>query len=215
MDESFAFFLGRFGSPVGRREVKPDDAARFTGRLPAKLLSYWVEHGFSGYADGLFWMVDPREYADTLAMWLAGTPFEGQDDYHVFTRTAFGELYVWGKKSGPILKISSPHAMMFPDRGVRESLEKHGEDFTLEVFFLSMNRQYADFADEEGGPLFARALERLGPLAPDEMYGFEPALAFGGQALLANLRRVKIIPHLQLLAQLEPARMMENPFLQE
>ncbi|WP_241150818.1 T6SS immunity protein Tdi1 domain-containing protein, partial [Pseudomonas viridiflava] len=39
--------------------------------------------------------------------------------------------------------------------------------------------------------LFELALKKLGPLDPDEMYAFVPALALGGSMELKNLKKVK------------------------
>lgn len=54
------------------------------------------------------------------------------------------------------------------------------------------------------GDLFEKALRTLGPLQPDEMYGFVPALALGGSADLKHLQKVKTIEHLTFLSQLAP-----------
>jgi hypothetical protein len=211
MDESFAFFLKRFGLPIARRDVAPTYATTYTGRLPAQLLQYWIEHGFAGYANGLLWTVDPSDYETLLEACLAGLPFEGQDHYHVVARTAFGNLFVWGKKSGASLQIDVPHSILFPDRAAGKFVQQGREDFALQMFFESLEQSRADFADDAGQPLFARALKKLGPIAPDEMYGFEPALSLGGKAALAALCKVKILPHLEILAQIEPLRIVENP----
>ncbi|WP_426342889.1 T6SS immunity protein Tdi1 domain-containing protein [Pseudoduganella sp. S-14] len=40
------------------------------------------------------------------------------------------------------------------------------------------------------------------------MYGFSPALALGGASMLKNLRNVKAVEHLILLAQLAPLRLI-------
>jgi hypothetical protein len=64
-----------------------------------------------------------------------------------------------------------------------------------------------------GKPLFARARKKLGVLAAGEMYGFVPALALGGTASVATLEKVAIIEHLDILAQLGPLRIFENPLL--
>ena len=50
--------------------------------------------------------------------------------------------------------------------------------------------------------MFEPAKKKLGMLKHDEMYGFVPALAFGGPCDLAHLEKVKAVEHLILLAQI-------------
>ncbi|AEJ11416.1 GAD-like domain-containing protein [Pseudomonas putida S16] len=50
--------------------------------------------------------------------------------------------------------------------------------------------------------MFEPAKKKLGMLKHDEMYGFVPALAFGGSSDLANLEKVKAVEHLILLSQI-------------
>jgi hypothetical protein len=56
--------------------------------------------------------------------------------------------------------------------------------------------------DEAGEPLFAQAVQRHGPLAADEMYGYVPALVAGGRNVVGQMARVKAVPHLSILRQL-------------
>jgi hypothetical protein len=72
-------------------------------------------------------------------------------------------------------------------------------DEEIEGFFVSMDREANDFDD-----LFEEALKKLGPLKPDEMYGFVPAIALGGPGTLNTLQKVKTIEHLTFLSQLSP-----------
>ena len=92
-DEHFEFFLEKMGPAVHKRCVPAQSVERFRGKLPDQLLAYWEEHGWCGYADGLFWTVDPSEYQPVLEAWIAGTGFMAQDAYHIIARSAFGELY--------------------------------------------------------------------------------------------------------------------------
>jgi hypothetical protein len=69
-------------------------------------------------------------------------------------------------------------------------------------FFSNLEPKANDLKDANRAPLFARALAALGPLAEDEMYGFEPALAVGGVMTLEHLRKVKVDQHLTILRQL-------------
>jgi hypothetical protein len=211
MDAMFTHFLKTFGPPIARRDVDPAQIARGEGEVPGQLLRYWEEQGFAGYADGLFWTVDPAQYAPLLDMALAPTPFLGKDAYHVIARSAFGELFVWGKKGGSSLRLDPPHGQLLPSRASEELMRTGREDLALQAFFASQQTGNLECFDDARKPLFARARKALGRLAADEMYGFEPALGLGGKATLANLKKVKILPHLQILLGIEPLRVLDNP----
>ncbi|WP_198118309.1 GAD-like domain-containing protein [Massilia rhizosphaerae] len=203
MDEDFAGFLSGFGPAIDRRYVPPSSIDRYRGKLPDQLLSYWEEHGWCGYAEGLFWTVDPQEYDPVLEAWIGDTAFMEQDAYHLIARSAFGELYFWGEKTGNSLSIFAPGSYCIPreSRFVGEKM-----DFGMRLFFGALSRQANDFAD-----LFTPALKKLGRLKPDEMYGFVPALALGGTSTLGHLQKVKAVEHLVLLAQLAPLDVITAP----
>lgn len=50
--------------------------------------------------------------------------------------------------------------------------------------------------------MFDRALQNLGPLSSDEVYGLEPALPLGGRLAVQSLVKLKIEQHLTILRQL-------------
>jgi len=203
MDELFEYFLEKLGPPVHRREVPASSIERYRGKLPDQLLTYWQEHGWSGYADGLFWTVDPQEYEPVLEAWIGDTPFMEQDAHHVIARSAMGKIYFWGERSGYSLKLSAFDAFLLPmfDMDLRGS-----PDEQLQKFFAFRDREENDLDD-----LFVPALKKLGHLHHDEMYGFVPALALGGPATLDHLQKVKAVEHLVLLAQLSELRVLNGP----
>ncbi|KKL31652.1 GAD-like domain protein [Burkholderia contaminans FFH2055] len=208
-DEDFELFIESFGEATSRVEVPQASFEKFEKKLPAQLLKYWAEEGWSSYADGLFWTVNPDEYEDILDMWLEDTIFEEVDSYHVIARTAFGKLYAWGEKTGPSLTVSCPtHSLIALERDLKGPLKN--PDFRVQTFFGSKTRNECDLKDEAKAPLFGRALGELGKLGPDEMYGFEPALVAGGQMNLDHLKKVNLDVHLTILRQLAPPKI---PFL--
>lgn len=196
MDDFFACFLEEFAPEIGRQKAPDSSMVLYRRRLPEQLLQYWNEHGWSGYANGLFWTVNPQEYEAVLGHWLTDTEFNGLENYHVIARSAFGVLYVWGEKSGYCLTISCPMAR-YSSRVSRFTGLKM--DFGVKAFFSGMNASSNDFGD-----MFEAAVEKLGRLKPDEMYGFVPALALGGPIEFNNLQKVKTIEHLEFLSQLTP-----------
>lgn len=194
MDEAFSIFLEEFGSPIEHREVQRSSIQRYRGKLPDQLLEYWREHGWCGYGEGIFWMVNPQDYDDVVESWLKGTELERFDNYHVVARSAFGDLYLWGEASGASLKITS----ILSRYHVHNSIYVGDKmDAGVRAFMVSKRADTNDY-----GNLFKPAKRKLGRLQPDEMYGFTPALMLGGLDKLEHLEKVKAVEHLMLLSQL-------------
>jgi hypothetical protein len=200
MDENFEYFLEKMGPAFDSQRVPPSSFEHYRGKLPNQLLAYWQEHGWSGYADGLFWTVDPHAYEPALEAWIGDTPFMEQDAYYVIARSAFGDLYLWGQKTGVTLEICSLGSFATPRFRTKAPLEKH-----IQMFFGSTGRKENDFGD-----YFAPALKKLGRLKSDEMYGFVPAIAAGGSSDFDKLQKLKIVEHLVFLAQLDELRVMNT-----
>lgn len=206
MDEYFEAFLQEFGPAIDRRDVPALSLERYRGKLPEQLLLYWEEHGWSGYASGLFWTVDPQEYEPVLTAWIGDTSLMEEDAYHVVARSAFGDMYLFGEHHGGRVHIVAPDARLMPPRK-----GKPDRNLSVRTFFASLSRRACDFGDVQGTDLFEPALKKLGRLQHDEMYGFVPALALGGPATLDHLHKVKAVEHLVLLAQLSELRVMSSP----
>jgi hypothetical protein len=200
MDEDFKYFLEKLGPAFDTQRVPPSSFEHYRGKLPDQLLTYWKEHGWSGYADGLFWTVDPHAYEAALEAWIGHTPFMEQDAYHVIARSAFGDLYFWGENSGFTLEICSSGSFAVPHSKPKASL-----DDEMKMFFAFQSKKGNDFGD-----YFAPALKKLGRLKSDEMYGFVPAIAAGGSDDFEHLQKLKIVEHLVFLAQLDELRVMNT-----
>lgn len=211
MDDDYKMFYEDegFGPSFYMQTVSSAQIEKYRGKLPDQLLKYWGLYGWSGYAKGLFWTVNPEDYEPVVQAWLAGSEFLDEEDHHVIARGAFGDLYLWGEKSGQNLTISVPWARIYP-HDQREQIKAGRADLLLKILFSGMNKSDVDFEDYLEQPLFDRAVQKLGPLAPDEMYGFQPALALGGRADIKFLHKVKAVEHLILLAQLHPPRIMAD-----
>jgi len=196
VDEAIKLFIDEMGMPIAQKAVPTSSIVRYSKILPERLLNYWHDYGWSGHADGIFWIVDPQEYEGIVSTWLKDTAFETLDTYHVIARTAFGTLYLWGEKTGQSLTIDSCYSRYgYQEQGTTaEDLDRQ-----CMSFFISTTFEFSDFLD-----LFAPAKRKLGILQSDEMYGFVPALMIGGSEDLKNLEKLKIIEHLTFLAQLAP-----------
>ena len=211
MDKFFDNFYNYAGFGPSIDVVIPTESFcdDYRGVLPDQLIDYWQQYGFSGWGEGLFWIVNPSEYAPILQAWLEGTSFEDKDDYHVIARTAFGKLLVWSNNCGHCLSIQSLYGLFYPsDESMR--IQEKGTDFTLQLFFSSSQKNDFDILSSNESFLFSSAKNQLGRLNSSEIYAFVPALALGGQAKLDNLKKVNALEHLALLADLGEKRIMHD-----
>lgn len=194
-------FIGEAGEATLRQDVPESSIEKWKGRLPERLLSYWKEEGWSAYADGLFWTVNPDDYQPTLDDWLRDTPLAAIDKFHVFARTAFGKLYVWGERSGDsVIVVPASHGIVCLKNELQRTFKD--PDFKMACFFSGSDLGDFNMKDAARKELFQRALKKLGPLSPDQMYGFEPALVAGGSADLKHLVKVDLHAHLTILRRL-------------
>lgn len=199
MDESFALFVDEFGEPTSSQSVPERTLAKYVGVLPDCLLSFWKSHGFASFANGLFWFVDPDGPAGRAGEWARGIPELDGGEFIVFARTAFGDLYAFQPETGRVLSVFCTSGLLMTSR--RSSGAPVGSGTSIQSFLAVSSPEDFDFTDENDLPLFARAVETLGVLNPDEVYGFEPLLALGGRASLENLRKLRMDVHLDILRQ--------------
>ncbi|HSW04161.1 GAD-like domain-containing protein [Aquabacterium sp.] len=200
-DADFKHFIGKFGEAQHRSEVPDGMCRQWRDKLPNQLLEYWRDEGWCGYGNGIFWTVNPGDYDDLVDEWLADNPLEQIDAFHVIARSAFGKLYLCGERCGRSVTISCPlNAISALAKDVKPKSPEH-RDLSIKTFFSMNSPAKNDVEDEYGEPLFERAVRTLGALAPDEMYGFEPALVAGGKMRLEGLQRVKLDQHLTILRQ--------------
>lgn len=200
-DEFFQSMIDNLGEATSRREVPAASIDKYQSKLPPALLGYWREEGWCSFADGLFWIVDPDAYKATLDKWLQGSGLAEIDNYHVIARDAFGSLYAWGERYQRKITVSSLAGGIV---ALKNQLRKPNPqpDRSLGIFLGSTSRDSLDFDDNQGKPLFQRALAKLGTVAEDEMYAFEPALCIGGKADLEHMVKVKMVEQLMILDQL-------------
>lgn len=130
----------------------------------------------------------------------AGSGLAEIDNYHVIARDAFGSLYAWGERYQRKITVSSLAGGIV---ALKNQLQKPNPqpDRSLGIFLGATQRDSLDFDDNQGKPLFQRALAKLGPVAEDEMYAFEPGLCIGGKADLEHMVKVNMVEHLMHLDQ--------------
>lgn len=174
-----------------------DDAflTKYASKAPKELITLWQEVGLGIFCNGLFRIVSPDDYQDFV-----NTYIEDREKYFEyllpFMTTAFGDIFVWVKdifqnreyvifinvRSGDWNIVTSRMDLLF-------SLYIVSEECLKRIFELKVSD-------------FRKLVERLGLPAEDECYGYVPALALGGSKSLDNIQVVKMLPYIDMIAQM-------------
>jgi len=201
MDRYIQGFFDEFGEPTSTKEVELNHIEEYRGKLPDKLLEFWQEFGFCGFKKGLFWIVDPAKYETALNAWLGDTEIIEQDNYYVFARSGFGDLYLWGTKTGYKYKIKPYVGWIIEKDGADVEIKGGESDFVMQRFLAIQDPKNSDIKDcNTKKPLFEKAVKKFGALKENEVFGFEPALFLGGEQTLDKLNKLDIQIHLAILA---------------
>ncbi|MGD9172130.1 MAG: GAD-like domain-containing protein [Candidatus Thiodiazotropha sp.] len=204
-DEDLTLFIEELGEPTQNQAISDNELALYKGVLPDKLIEYWQEVGWSGFAEGLFWLVNPADYDHLVEIWLEDTIFQKIDRYRAIGRNAFGKLYLLGERTNQTITLNCPmHAVIAIESKIRK-IEKDPTS-AVQSFFMGADKGKFDINDINDKPLFPQALKKLGPLESDEVYGFEPALIAGGNLSVDNLAILNLDIHLTILRQMAPPR---------
>ena len=199
MDDFFQLFLKKFGAPTVSHAVPETAFATYESTLPKCLLSYWREFGWCSFCNGLVWIVDPGLFRDLIGSWLGDTPEFAETDYYVFARSAFGSMYAYRPETGDVIRVGTAHRLIVAKRTLGRP--RTDKERVIQSFFASAQPADFDVVGEDNVPLFSRALDSLGPLTAEEVYGFEPLLVLGGSALVSNLKRLRLDVHLEIMRQ--------------
>jgi len=203
LDGKFEWFLERWGEPTQYEAVSQETLDKYKGKLPDRLLEYWVEYGFCSFMDGLFFMVNPQEYQGVMETWLEGRGIMEEDSYHVIARTGFGDLLLWGEKTGSKYTIEPKDGVIFQESGDEKQIFKGEARDAMEGFFCVQAPNRIDLEDVDTDKLiFSQAVKQFGALAPDEMFAFVPAIFAGGEQTIVTVDKVNLFVQLEILAQM-------------
>jgi hypothetical protein len=151
-------------------------------RLP-EYLDFVAEVGLCNVQNGLIWLVDPIEYVDTLELFL------GENQGVVFARTSFGKLFFVNQES----LFSLPSVYDWYTRA-GPCLDLLFESTWIDTKYLKNSLRLSDHE---------KLIKKFGKPQENEIFGFEPAVAFGGNdENLESVKKFEIHSHLALLSQL-------------
>jgi hypothetical protein len=207
MKREYSEFLEDFGD--GEQYATAPNAVldKYRGILPDSLLEIWQSQGWCSYGHGLFWTVNPDEYAWLVDGWIGSLADMPQDQYFVIARTAFGDFYCARRHGASVILISCSFAAVMAPRA---SLADGDIEKAIDSFFGGNLPEDLDLNDAHQEPMFEAARAALGPLKPNEMYGFVPMLPLGGAVTVDRLEKLDLGVHIDIIKQGAGIRLMTN-----
>lgn len=207
--------------PTSTQPADPEIISRYENVLPEILLELWREHGFGTYGNGLFQLINPDEYRETLNTWVS---WEGDGKRIPFAMAAFGEMFYWRHIYNPEPSEDFPEwvfdASYFNPHNSQTGLcaytmDEFFGDYIVDPEIIAALKWQdhsgysVDLIDNalEGhenpeSTLFEKALKKLGILQLDEMYYFVPALRLGGIDDIEYVDKGNAFVQLDILYQL-------------
>lgn len=194
MDKYLEYTLKTWGPPSCRVTATEADLERLQSRVPPRLIEYWRATGFSAFENGLLSVTNPLEWQDTVDEWIADTELKTLDNFIPVLRGCMGEFLLFGLKHGYSISVLPTHGAYIGTRNAPK------EDLDIAIASLFLEGPEA-FDPKEATFTFHDALTHLGPLHPNEIYGFVPLLPMGGTRDLHHLQKVDAFAHLSILRQ--------------
>lgn len=189
MNNCISKFIEKFRP--GENLQKTDEEILNFGRqmLPKDIIQLWEEYGFGEYGNGLIKVVEPREYMNSLYMWL------GQKDFNKIPIivTAFGDIFYYRKLEDNENDISLLNIHYRKIEVCTYSYQEFFENYILDENIIK------NVLRED---LFKQAVEELGKLEYKDIFFFTPALVLGGGEDIKYLKKGNGAVHHQVLLQI-------------
>jgi len=184
--------------------------AIWEGVLPNLLLELWRRDELARYRDDRLALVDPHLYAEIATAFLQGNPMEGADTFHVYAVTAFGQILLCGENTSAQISIDPHGGHVSTESDLPDPADAVERNWKLAFLLEALDGPYLDVTDDDEQPLHAHARDRLGPLAPNEIYSFSPAVSEGGWNA-AHLVKADRLAELEALAGITPRKPPTQP----
>jgi hypothetical protein len=167
--------------------------------LPDQVADFCFDIGRSVLRGGLIQSCPPDDMRGVLALVFGADKDFSHNNCHAFAYSAFGVIFLWMEDYG------YGNISVYEGRLTQKNFVKGQHAGALAANTVSvpfwLSDPVLDFEDGSGKPLFKRAAKKLGPIEIGECYGFVPALALGGVADIAHLKRLKAPEHFAIVAQ--------------
>ncbi|WP_284757131.1 GAD-like domain-containing protein [Agrobacterium sp. fls2-241-TYG-188a] len=199
-----ASIVADYGAPQGGEAINAED---YRGKVPDAMLEFWQHNGVGVVLDGYFQFCDPNRYRGVLRLVFDNDPDIRADQTYALGFGSFGTIIAWNETYQDVIidlvksRVSCPALV---------SGKFHDPDLSVTSQLMMLDDPSFDEYDSDVKKLFKRARSKLGKLGVDQIYGFRPVLALGGNRDLTSLSIYDAVPHMAILAQAHEFQLMDD-----
>lgn len=178
-----------------RQAVDKAFIAKYANIAPKELVTLWQEVGLGIFCNGVFRIVSPDDYQDFVDTYIEDK--ERYFEYSLpFMTTAFGDVFVWVKD----IFQNREYAIFINVRSGNWSIITSRIDLLFSLYMADEKwlKKFFDLKVTD----FSKLTDKLGIPKVDECFGYVPALALGGSKSLKNVQIVKMLPYIEIIAQM-------------
>jgi hypothetical protein len=178
--------IKKYGEPQEGESISPDHIDTYRSHLPDTLLEFWKIYGIGKWMNGYFQFCQPTKYIPIIDM-----IFDGDKDFnphktHAIGFSAFGGILAWNEQHG-VMNIDPLDLRVSCGQLFKPAPEKTPGS-RLGIAVQSVDEDVYDKADENGKPMFKRALKAYGELGFGQIYAPKLHPALGGTITVDNFR---------------------------
>jgi hypothetical protein len=181
------------------------DIALAESLVSASYHTFLKKYGYAVFDNGSFQLINPSKFAPILPRVFRDDRQLNADRMCCIGMSAFGDLLVCQKDFGLVNVVFAQH--WISTRVFAEDFETQIDQRIQTALFASTEEP--DNYDENGEPLFARCLAKLGALGPGQIYAPVLPPAAGGNLDISNYKIADATVAIALNAQWDGFRLMD------
>lgn len=199
-----ASIVADFGAPQGGEAINAED---YRGKVPDAMVDFWQQNGTGIVLDGYFQFCDPNRYSGILKLVFDNDPEIRAEQTYALGFGAFGTIIAWNEAHQDVIidlvkgRVSCPALV---------NGKSHDPNLSVTSQLMMLDDPSFDEYDADVKKLFKRARSKLGKLGIDQIYGFKPVLALGGNRDITSLSIYDAVPHMAILAQAHELQLMDD-----
>ncbi|TWF50080.1 GAD-like domain-containing protein [Neorhizobium alkalisoli] len=191
--------LKKFGEPVRGTRLSENSLLIYKNKLPSTFLAFEENYGLGKWLQAYFQLAEPTQFKSVINIIFEGDKQILPEKTHAIGFSAFGKILAWNQSYGAVQIDTLYQRVTCSD--LFKPKPNVDEDINLGVVMANVDSPSYDPPDQDGKPMFKRALKMHGELEFGQIYAPKLHPALGGAITVENLRPADALVAMTIAAQ--------------